>query len=58
VNSITWTVGLDAVLPASPHVALAPSFRFRWVHRPEPAGKGWNGIGWYALQFGLGIRFQ
>jgi hypothetical protein len=59
LHSVTWTAGLDAVLPAgSPHVAIAPSFRFRWVHRPEPAGAGWNGIGWYALQFGVGVRVQ
>jgi hypothetical protein len=59
VHSVTWTSGLDAALPtASPHVAIVPSFRFRWVHRPVPAGAGWNGIGWYALQFGVGIRVR
>ncbi len=60
VHSVTWTAGLDAALPtASPHVIIAPSFRFRWVHRPKPAeDAGWNGIGWYALQFGVGIRVQ
>lgn len=58
LHALTLTAGMDLVLPASARSAVVPSVRLRWIHRPEPAGRGWNGIGSYALQFGVGVRVR
>jgi len=58
VNSFTLTGGVDAAVPASSRVALTPSFRVRWVHRPPISGNGWNGASPYSIQLGVGVRFR
>ena len=58
VYALSFTGGLDAAFPVSSHVALGPSFRVRWVRRPEGGGSGWNGIGPFALQAGVAIQFK
>jgi hypothetical protein len=55
LNTFTLTGGVDVMVPVSPRVAVAPTFRMRWIHRPEPAGSGWNGIGAYTFQLGIGV---
>ena len=56
VKGWTVTAGVDVPLSVHRHLALVPSFRFRWVERPEPAMFGWVGSGSYVYQVGLGVR--
>jgi hypothetical protein len=56
VRGWTVTAGADVPLVVHRHLALVPSFRFRWVERPEPATFGWVGSGTYVYQVGLGVR--
>jgi hypothetical protein len=53
---LTFTGGADAVMRVSQRVAFVPTFRVRWIRRPEPAMTGWNGIGAFTYQFGAGVR--
>lgn len=55
LNTFTLTGGIDVMVPVSPRVAVAPTVRVRWIHRPEPAASGWNGIGAYTFQVGIGV---
>jgi hypothetical protein len=56
VRGWTFAAGADVPLVVHGHLALVPSFRFRWVERPEPAMFGWVGSGAYVYQVGLGVR--
>ncbi|HEX9366529.1 MAG TPA: hypothetical protein VF921_07875 [Vicinamibacterales bacterium] len=58
LHAFTITGGLDATLPVSSRVALTPTFRLRWIRRPVGGASGWNGIGPYVFQFGVGIRIE
>lgn len=53
---LTLTGGADAVIPVSRRVGFVPTFRLRWIKRPEPDMTGWNGIGAFTCQFGAGVR--
>ena len=57
-HAFTMTAGLDAIVPLTPHIAAAPTFRFRWVPRPDYQTLGFNLTGPYSLQMGLGFRFR
>lgn len=48
--------GLDGVVPARRRIAVVPSFRLRWIHRPESSWTSASGVGNFILQFGVGIR--
>jgi hypothetical protein len=57
-NGLTFTGGVDVAAAVSPHVALAPTVRVRWQHRPSSDGYGWNGIGNMSFQFGASVFFR
>jgi hypothetical protein len=54
--ALTLTGGLDAVFPINRAISVAPTFRVRWLHRPEPAARGWLGVSEYVLNLGVGVR--
>jgi hypothetical protein len=58
LSGFTATGGIDWLIPVRRRLALAPTFRLRWVHRPDAAAVGWNGVGSYAFQFGLTARMR
>jgi hypothetical protein len=57
MNAVTLTGGLDAAISVSARAALTPAFRFRWIRRPDATTGETLGIGNYAIQFGVGLRF-
>jgi hypothetical protein len=57
-HAFTMTAGLDAIVPLTPHISATPTFRFRWVARPDSSTIGFNLAGPYALHMGLGFRFR
>ena len=57
-NGFAITGGLDGAIRLSDRVALTPSFRLRWIRRPDPLIGESLGIGSYAFQFGAGLRFR
>jgi hypothetical protein len=57
LNAVTLTGGLDVAVPISARIALTPTFRLRWIRRPDATTGESLGIGNYAFQFGAGLRF-
>ena len=57
-GGLTVTTGLDGVIPAGRRVSIVPSFRFRWLERPEGSLTWTDGVGNYIFQFGVGVRFE
>jgi hypothetical protein len=56
-NAFSVTGGVDGAVPLAGRVALTPMFRFRWIRRPDATTGESLGIGNYAVQFGVGVRW-
>lgn len=56
LSGFTATAGIDWLVPVARPLALAPTFRLRWRHRPDAAARGWNGVGSFTVQFGVTAR--
>jgi hypothetical protein len=57
-HAFTMTAGLDAIVLLTAHIAATPTFRVRWVRRPESSTVGFNLAGPYSLHMGIGFRFR
>jgi hypothetical protein len=57
LHALTLSAGVDGTVAMSSHMSLAPSLRFRWIHRPDAINGQTHGIARYAVEFGAGIRF-
>ena len=57
VHAATLSAGVDGTVPISGRVSVTPSFRLRWIRRPDARYGGTHGIARYAFEFGAGIRF-
>jgi len=53
-HGLTLTAGMDIAIVDASHAALAPSFRVRWIDRPD-ALDGWNGLGAFTFQVGATV---
>jgi hypothetical protein len=53
---LSATAGVDVRLRAGRAVDLVPGLRWRWSARPEHLD--YYGVGWRALEFGLGVRVR
>ena len=53
---VTLTGGVDVAVPVSRRLAFVPTFRLRWIDRPDPAIEEWNGVSAFAFQIGAGLR--
>lgn len=53
-HGLTLTAGMDVAIVDAPHAALAPSFRVRWIDRPD-ALNGGNGLGAFTFQVGATV---
>jgi len=57
-SAFSLTGGVDGAMPLAARVALTPMFRFRWIRRPDATTGESHGIGNYAVQFGVGVRWR
>jgi hypothetical protein len=53
----TWTAGADVLVAHGAHIALAPSFRLRWIRRLSP-DLTISGIGSVSVHVGAAVLFR